>query len=347
MPTTTTKATAQVRFDGAMPDDLFPHIATHVREADLLAEETEDRLIVRTPDARVDLHRAGPILTVGITAQDAVILQNIREYLIYILDRAAPGLTDSGTWQGDIARDNRPPNFALARFCRSWRVAPNFIRVELACDDTRRLAEGKGMHFSLLLPPEGRDPVWLTLDDRGRTLWPSGADALHRAPYTFVDLDVATGRFTFDVFEHEGGRVTTWATTATPGTEVGITGPGSGTFPTGTAMLMAGDETALPAMRRILAASPADRHGSVFIEVGSAADICDLPRPDGMALTWVLRSRGDTLWDHLSRIDAPEGPDRHVWIAAEKDLVRRAKSRFRGDQGVGIDESYMAYYWSA
>ncbi|MEC8668117.1 MAG: siderophore-interacting protein, partial [Pseudomonadota bacterium] len=164
---------------------------------------------------------------------------------------------------------------------------------------------------------------------------------------TFVDLDPVAGRFTFDIFEHEGGHTTEWARRAQAGDLVGITGPGSGEFPAGRDVLMAGDETALPALRRILEHSPADRRGDVLIEVGHADDILDLPHPPGIRLQWVVRARGETLWDQLSVMDAPEGPDRHVWVAGEQDLVRKARARFRREQGVAASEGYFANYWAS
>jgi NADPH-dependent ferric siderophore reductase len=83
------------------------------------------------------------------------------------------------------------------------------------------------------------------------------------------------------------------------------------------------------------------------MEVGADDDICDLPRPGGMDLTWIIRNRGETLWNHLATADPPEGPDRYVWIAAEKALVRKAKARFRDSLGIGPKEGYFAYYWEA
>jgi NADPH-dependent ferric siderophore reductase len=64
-------------------------------------------------------------------------------------------------------------------------------------------------------------------------------------------------------------------------------------------------------------------------------------------LTWIIRNRGETLWNHLATADPPEGPDRYVWIAAEKALVRKAKARFRDSLGIGPKEGYFAYYWEA
>lgn len=344
---TTYTAQAMATFGGDLPDDLLAHIAAHAREADLHVQETEHALTVTVPLAKVTMEREAGALRVGVDAVDAVSLQNIRDYLLHVLDHVAPGLVQSGAWRGDIARNRAPLNFAAATVRRVWRVAPHFLRVELDCADTRRLDAGRGMHFSLLLPPEGRKPIWPRLDDDGRTVMPAGKDRLHRAVYTFVDLDPRRGRFSFDIFEHEGGRITGWARAAQPGQAVGISGPGGGEFPPGQDLLIAGDETALPAIRRILGHSGADRCGRVIVEVGTPEDICEIARPAGMTLRWCVRSRNETLWDVLATEPPPAAKDGYVWIAAEKRLVKQAKARFRDMFGFGPKNGYFAYYWEA
>lgn len=339
---------ATARVETALPDDLIPHLAAHAREADLaVEEESHSGLIVTLLRARVVLARDAAGMAVSVEAEDPVTLHHVREYMLYLFDHVSPGASAAMVWTGDIRRDAAPLNLHVATVRAVWRVAPSFLRVELDCPGTRALSEGKGMHFSLLLPPPDRAPVWPRLDGDGRTVWPAGPDSLHRAVYTFVTLDPIAGRFTFDLFEHEGGRATGWAQTAKGGEVVGIMGPGSGDFPAGDEMLLAGDATALPAIRRILENSPPDRSGDVFVEVARAADVCDLPRPDAMTLTWVFRERGETLWDHLRDRPAPRSASRFVWIAAEQALVRKAKARFRGELGVRANEGYIAYYWTA
>lgn len=57
-------------------------------------------------------------------------------------------------------------------------------------------------------------------------------------------------------------------------------------------LLLVGDETALPAIGRILADLPArdgGRTGAVFVEVPSAADIRALPAVEGVEVTWLPR----------------------------------------------------------
>ena len=49
---------------------------------------------------------------------------------------------------------------------------------------------------------------------------------------------------------------------------------------------------------------------------------------------------------HAARPDALRNQIR-PWIAAEKDLVRKAKARFRDTLGIGPKDGYFAYYWEA
>ena len=53
--------------------------------------------------------------------------------------------------------------------------------------------------------------------------------------------------------------------------------------------LLAGDETALPAVAVILEQLRPDAFGEVVLEVPESADRLDLRRPEGMAVTWVVR----------------------------------------------------------
>ncbi|RVV98831.1 siderophore-interacting protein [Mesobaculum littorinae] len=343
----TRTSNASATFAGPLPPDLLPQIAGFAQDVDLHVVRSDTALRLAAPRARIDLAVAPASLAVRVEAEDISVLHMMRDYLLYLLDQAAPGLASGEDWQGDILRNRLPPNFCTATVRSVRRVAPRFLRVELECAETGRLAREPGMHFALLLPPRGREPVWPRLDGAGRTVLPEGADRLHRAAYTFVDLDPDRGRFTFDVFEHEGGRTTAWARTAEAGEVVGITGPGSGDLPPGRDVLIAGDETALPAIRWILAASPADRRGRAFVEVGTAAEICDMQRPEGVTMTWLRRDRGEGLWDVLSTADLPGGPDRYVWVAGEKQLLRKAKLRFRTTLGLGAKEGYFAHYWEA
>jgi len=74
---------------------------------------------------------------------------------------------------------------------------------------------------------------------------------------------------------------------------------------TATRLLLAGDETAVPAIRGVLRDLPADATGVAFVEVPTADDIQrDVVAPDGVEVTW------------LPRGDAPRGASLHAAVVA-------------------------------
>ncbi|SHE93636.1 NADPH-dependent ferric siderophore reductase, contains FAD-binding and SIP domains [Loktanella atrilutea] len=335
--------TTETRHDGPLPARLLNHIHDHVIEYGLPVTRGPHGLDLMRGDARVAIHAVDDRFDVRITAPTEVMLHQARESVIYLLDHVMPDISGRLAWTGPAPASHRPPNFHLATVRSTDRVGAHFIRVHMACDDVAALCVG-GMHFSLLLPPGGRAPVWPMLNDRMRTVWPADADALHRAPYTFVTRDPAQGTFSFDIFIHDGGRTTTWAQSLVGGEVVGVMGPGSGDHPVTDDLLIAGDETALPAIRSILEQAPRHLRGRAVIEVGDPADIVALAMPSGMSLDWIVRGPDSDLWSWLRRVDSLL-PDTFVWIAAEQATIRQAKAHFKA-LGLTRDRSYISYYWT-
>ncbi|MCE7029093.1 siderophore-interacting protein [Jiella avicenniae] len=328
-------------------DTLIADLADEIAGHGYPVTRQENALAVALPVGWIEAKIAGEGFAVTIAARDVGKIHEMREALLHLLDHVAPQLSDRMSWQGDLPTSGIfPPNFRLARFISRERISPNFLRLTLGCEAASSLLEG-GMHFRLAIPPEGRTPVWPRLDASGRSIWPKGEDALHRPAYTFVEVDPEKGRFSFDLYLHEGGLATTWAASVRPGEEVGVAGPGGGELPPGAFMVIAGDETALPAIRRIVETSRPDRRGHAFIELGDPADRVEMAAPAGMTVTWLIRGEGPGLWDAILSVPfPPAGESRFVWIAAERDLAREARKHFRDGLGVSLEETYISAYWT-
>src|SRR5690606_21478865 len=103
------------------------------------------------------------------------------------------------------------PYFHLATVVSSQSVTPCMRRVTLAVPGAARLATG-GLHVRLLLPPEGRPPVWPTVRTDGRIRWPEGEDALVVRVYTIRAFDLERQRVDIDFVLHEGDHTpaATW-----------------------------------------------------------------------------------------------------------------------------------------
>ena len=93
-------------------------------------------------------------------------------------------------------------------------------------------------------------------------------------------------------------------------------------------LLLVGDETAVPALARILADLGPGYTGEVFVEVPTSADILDLPSRPGFEVTWFARDEGavraspgagGTPPPRPAAVDGVRGPAR----AAERPRHRR------------------------
>ncbi|MBO0903133.1 siderophore-interacting protein [Jiella sonneratiae] len=332
--------------EGPLPDTLVADLTAEVREYGYRHEAQENGLSVEFDAAAIRLRLLGEGLEVAIGAADLARIHEMREAVLFLFDQTAPQLSERMVWSGDLPEGTLPPNFRTARFVGRRKLSPNFLRVTLAAPGVSDFLAG-GMHFRLAIPPRDRAPVWPQLGRAGRTVWPKGEDALHCPAYTTAEVDVGAGHLFFDVYLHEGGLATTWALQAEEGAVVGLAGPGGGTLPPGDFILLAGDETALPAIRRILAASPPVRRGHVLVELADPRDRMELQLPDAMSIEWLQRGETPDIFERARAVTLPKpGESRFVWIAGERELARRARLHFRDEGGVPAGESYIAAYWT-
>src|SRR5437762_14058928 len=82
-------------------------------------------------------------------------------------------------------------------------------------------------------------------------------------------LDPQALELDLEIVVHGDGAASEWAATAAPGDPAAVSGPGRGYAfePDAPAFLLAGDETAIPAISQLLEVLPADRPVPAHIEV--------------------------------------------------------------------------------
>ncbi|MDF2991272.1 MAG: siderophore-interacting protein [Microbacterium sp.] len=195
-------------------------------------------------------------------------------------------------------------------------------------------------------------------DDHIRVFFPtsaaSTADELRSAPsreYTPVCWDADDGWLDIDVALHGAGVGSRWAETAPLGAPVGVGGPRGSMVLVGRpdAWLLAGDETAVPAIRRFAASMDDDAVGRIAIEVPDAAHDLPVAAPPGVEVVQVHRGdrpAGDELADWLDALDVEEQPDGCVFgfVAAEQSIVRAGRAlllqRWSGDPAATIVKGY-------
>lgn len=215
------------------------------------------------------------------------------------------------------------------------RLAPHFVRVTFTSDDLEHFGTaGLDQRIKLVLPldtvpggfadigqSDGAGDWW----DRWRAL-PADARNPFRT-YTVRRIDPVARELDVDfVVHHEPGPAGAWADAAAVGQSVIVIGPdqrsphsrGGIDWHPGTArrMLLAGDETAAPAICGILESLDPRCDADAFLEVPSAADILSPALPAGVRLTWLPR---DGAAHGASLIDAVT-----AWTTQNTDVLRRA-----------------------
>ena len=234
---------------------------------------------------------------------------------------------------------------------RTEWVTPHLVRVVLGGEGLSGFPAGEytDHYVKLLLPPPGapyRAPF--DVEDLRATL-PADQWPVTRT-YTVRDWDAGAGELTVD-FVHHGdvGVAGPWAAAARPGDEVQLSGPGGAYAPSPDAAwhLLAGDESALPAIAAALGRIPAGAVGRVLVEVADAGERQHLEPPPGVELTWVVRGPapvGQALVAAVVGADLPAGPP-HAFVHGEAGFVRELRRFLRVDLAVPREQLSVSGYW--
>jgi NADPH-dependent ferric siderophore reductase len=115
-------------------------------------------------------------------------------------------------------------------------------------------------------------------------------------------------------------------------------------------MILLGDETALPAIARILAALPATATARAVIEVTGPEEEQYLPSAARVSVEWLHRGtepRGTgKLAEILQAVEAENlSPDTFVWAGCEFADFRQMRRRVRADWKLPRDRHLVVAYW--
>jgi NADPH-dependent ferric siderophore reductase len=203
-----------------------------------------------------------------------------------------------------------PWRFFPAEVARLHRLSTSFLRVTFTGEDLDTFADpGYDQRIKLVFPlpghgfrhlPDGPDwyPRWRALPGALRNPFRTYTTRAVRRDRREVDVDIVLHEAGGPFGPH--GPAARWALAARPGDQIVIVGPdhaypgdhGGREFQPALAdriLLLAGDETAVPAIAAIVERLPATARGEVLLEVPHPDDALDLPAPDGLTVTWLPR----------------------------------------------------------
>jgi NADPH-dependent ferric siderophore reductase len=163
-----------------------------------------------------------------------------------------------------------------------------------------------------------------------------------------------------DIAVHgDHGAAGPWAATAQPGQPMYVMGPSGAYAPDPAAdwHLLAGDETALPAISVALESLPANAIGQVFIETAEPEDEVPLTAPDGVEINWLYRGgRADLVGEDRAGDNAPlvEAVKTAFWLPGQvhafihgeaQTVMHNLRPYIRKERGVDAKWASISGYW--
>ncbi|MFD4027893.1 siderophore-interacting protein [Streptomyces sp. NPDC058576] len=199
--------------------------------------------------------------------------------------------------------------------------------------------DATGWYQAFLAIPEGERP------------WMRSFTLRRRVPGTnTVEVDF--------VLHGDSGPASAWAGSARPGDRLGMVGPSAlyagpvsltDSITSADWLLIAGDETALPAIATLLEALPERTCAQVFIEVAERAEQQTFRTAGDVTLHWLYRDgtqagRSEALADAVRGAEFPPGHP-FAWLAGEAGVVRALRRHLVNDRGLDKRAIDFSGYW--
>ncbi|MFE4872612.1 siderophore-interacting protein [Streptomyces sp. NPDC056682] len=245
----------------------------------------------------------------------------------------------------------KAPRINEARVVRTERLTPHMVRVVLGGESLAAFTVGEytDHYIKLLFPAPGVSyPEPFDMEriraEFPREQWPS------TRAYTVRAWDAELGELTVDFVVHgDEGLAGPWATSVQAGETVRFLGPGGGYAPDPAAdwHLLAGDESALPAIAAAMERMPAGAVVRAFVEVTGPEEEQKITTPDGATVTWLHRGEaavGSQLVTAVKELEFPPG-DVHVFVHGEAGFVKDLRRLLRVERGVPRERLSISGYW--
>jgi NADPH-dependent ferric siderophore reductase len=247
---------------------------------------------------------------------------------------------------------NRPSRpVTHAEVTRVEQLTPHMVRVTVGGDALRRIEAGSctDHYVKILFPRPG--VVYPEPFDMGaiRESLPAADWPVVRT-YTIRRWRPEVPEMWIDFVVHgDEGIAGPWAAKAQPGDTIHVRGPGGAYAPDPAAdwHLLAGDESALPAIAAALDGMPAGARVHAFIEVAGPAEEVPLATAADADITWIHRGEapvGSTLPAAIRGLPFPGGRV-HAFVHGEANFVKDVRSFLRKERGLPLDQLSISGYW--
>lgn len=231
------------------------------------------------------------------------------------------------------------------------QISPDLVRLSM----NSPAFVGKELEFTdhyikLLFVPEEADYSWPFDIAQIRAEQPRDKLPITRT-YTLINLDSETGDFDVDFVTHgDSGLAGPWARIAKVGDKLGFLGPGGAWGPAAEYehFVLAGDESAAPAISAGLKHLPEGTTATAYIEVEAEDRKFELPTREGVEIHWVLRN-GATHGTELSRTvreaGIPEDKKTSWFIHGVAEMIKELRRFLFVESEVPKKDVSISGYW--
>ena len=260
-------------------------------------------------------------------------------------------MSETTTSRADRARPARPQ--AVLSVLRREQLSPHTVRITAGGPgfDELRMNDFTDKYAKILFvdPGLGLTPPY-DLAALRESL-PPGRQPVTRT-YTLRRADPESQELTIDFVVHgDEGIAAPWAAHAEPGDLLTMSGAGGAYRPDPASdwHLLAGDESALPAICSALEALPADARGIAYLETSDPGEYLDAPVPAGIEVVWLHRpqpgSQPQLLADSLRA--GPWLPGRaDVFAHGERESMKAIRAVVKARLSDG-DQLSLSGYWAS
>ncbi|MET7778493.1 siderophore-interacting protein [Streptomyces mirabilis] len=245
------------------------------------------------------------------------------------------------------ARRSRKPH--SAHVVRTERLTAHMQRVVLGGEGLAEFTAGTSTdhYVKLLFAPEGvtyPEPfdVERIREELPREQWPV------TRTYTVRAWDPELRELTLDFVVHgDEGLAGPWAARVQPGEVVRFMGPGGAYAPDASAdwHLLAGDESALPAISAALEALPEGAVARAFVEISGRAE--EQKIDSDVEVVWLHRGDrplGEALVEAVRTLDFPAGRV-HAFVHGEAGFVKELRRLLRVEREIPREHLSISGYW--
>ncbi|MGY6020922.1 siderophore-interacting protein [Streptomyces spinosirectus] len=244
----------------------------------------------------------------------------------------------------------KPRRAQSAQVVRTERLTPHMQRVVLGGEGLAGFtADTCTDHYvKLLFPPapgvtypEPFDMERIR-EDLPREQWPV------TRTYTVRAWDPGAREMTLDFVIHgDEGLAGPWAARVRPGETVHFMGPGGAYAPDVSAdwHLLAGDESALPAIARALESLPEGSTAHAFVEVSGPEE--EQKIDSDVQVVWLHRGErpvGELLSETVRALEFPEGR-MHAFVHGEAHFVKELRRLLRVELQIPREDLSISGYW--